>query len=221
VVRSASLARHCVTKVSTSGYFQLIRNLAAPISLAIVFSGSFALGSQSVEAKTSGNSSCRARDYSVPPPPPYTPTIVSSALSMTNAQAVTADADDAVMEKPVNPHGKYVFEAKASRNSSRRARDYFVPPPPPYTPSIVSLALNMTYAQTVTANADDAVVKKPVNLYSKYIFTRNKGDMPQVVQPNAYVSYNPAVEKRILKHIDDIDSEISSHEKEIGKLLNL
>jgi len=82
---------------------------------------------------------------------------------------------------------------------------------------MVPSALGMTNAQAVTADADDAVVEKPVNPYSKYIFTRNQGDMPQVVQPNPY----PGVETRILKHIDYIDSEISSHEKEIGKLLNL
>jgi hypothetical protein len=138
----------------------LIRDLAAVISLAVVFSGSFALSTQSVEAKISRNSSRRARNYFVPPPPPYTPSIVPSALGMTNAQAVTADADGAVVEKPVNP-------------------------------------------------------------YSKYILTRNQGDMPQAVQPNPYVSYDPSVEKKILKHVDDIDSEISSIEKEIGKLLNL
>jgi len=86
---------------------------------------------------------------------------------------------------------------------------------------MVPSALGMTNAQAVTAHADDAVVEKPVNSYSKYIFTRNQGDMPQVVQPNPYVSYDPGVETRILKHIDSIDSEISSIEKEIGKLLNL
>jgi hypothetical protein len=79
----------------------------------------------------------------------------------------------------------------------------------------------MTNAQAVTADAHDAVVKKPVNPYSKYIFTRNQGDMPQVVQPNPHVSYDPGVETRILKHIDSFDSEISSRQKEIGKLLNL
>jgi hypothetical protein len=86
---------------------------------------------------------------------------------------------------------------------------------------MVPSALGMTNAQAVTAEADDAVVEKPVNPYSKYIFTRNQGDVPQVVQPNPYVSSDPGVETRILKHIDDFDSEISSVEKEIGKLLNL
>ena len=79
----------------------------------------------------------------------------------------------------------------------------------------------MTNAQAVTADADNAAVKKPVNPYSKQIFTRNQGDMPQVVQPNPHVSYDPGVETRIQKHIDYFDSEISSIEKEIGKLLNL
>lgn len=144
--------------------------------------------------------------------------MVPSALGMTNAQAVTADAD--VVEKPVNPYGKYILEAKTSRSSFRRARNYFVPPPPPYTPSMVPSALGMTNAQAVTA--DDAVVERPVvNPYSKYIFTRNEGNRPQVVQPNPYVTYDPVVETRILKHIDYFDSEISSSEKEIGKLLNL
>lgn len=151
---------HCFTKASTSGYFHLSRNLAAIISLAVVFSGSFALSTQSVEAKT-------------------------------------------------------------SRNSSRRAGNYFVPPPPPYTPLLVPSALNMTNAQAVTANADNAVVEKQVNPYSKYIFTRNQGAMPQVVQANSHVNYDPAVETGVLKHIDEIDSEISSTQKEIGKLLNL
>ena len=138
----------------------MIRNLAALISLAVVFSGLFAQSTQSVEAKTSRNTSRIARNYFVPPPPPYTPSMVPSALGAMNAQAVTADADNAVVEKPVNP-------------------------------------------------------------YSKYIFTRKQGDMPQVVQANPDASYNRGAETRILKHIDDIDSEISSIEKEIGKLLNL
>jgi hypothetical protein len=86
---------------------------------------------------------------------------------------------------------------------------------------MVPSALGMTNAQAVTADADDAVVKKPVNPYSKHIFTRNQGDMPQVVQPNPHVSYDLGVETRIQKHIDYFDSEISSVEKEIGKLLNL
>jgi len=112
-------------------------------------------------------------------------------------------------------------EAKISRNSARISRNYFVPPPPPYTPSIVPSALGMTYAQVVTADADGSVVMKPVNPLSQYVSTRNQGDMPQVVRPNPYVSYDPVAETRILKHIDSFDSEISGIQKEIGQLLNL
>lgn len=187
----------------------MIRKLAALVSLAVAFSGSFALSTQSVEAKTSRASSPGAKNYLVPPPPPYMPTIVPAALGMWDAQAVTADADDAVVEN----------HAKTSRNGSRRAWNYFVPPPPPNTPSIVFSALGMRNGRAATV--DDAVVEKPVNSYSKYVFTRNQGDMPQVGRPNKYVSYYLGVEKKVLQQIDYFDSEISSHEKEIGKLLNL
>ncbi|MDR3614079.1 MAG: hypothetical protein P4L53_10945 [Candidatus Obscuribacterales bacterium] len=145
---------------STPGYVHLIRTLVALISFAVVFSGSFALSTQSVEAKT-------------------------------------------------------------LRNNSRRARDFFVPPPPPYVPSIGAWTLGMTNAQAVTADADDAVVKKPINPYSSYIFKRNQGDMSQVVQPNSHISYDPVAETRIQKHIESFDADISSVQKEIGKLLNL
>lgn len=189
-------------KRSTSGYFHLIKRLATLMSLAVVFGGSFALSTQSVEAKTSRGSSGRAKNILVPPPPPYIPTVSPSALGMWNAQAVTADADYAVVEN----------YARTSRNSSGRAKNILVPPPPPYTPLMVPSALGMSNAQA------DAVVENP---YSKYIFTHNLSDMPQVVQPNPYVSHYRSVQTRILKQIDSFDSEISSHEKEIGRLLNL
>lgn len=112
-------------------------------------------------------------------------------------------------------------EAKTSPNSSRRARNYLVPPPPPYIPLMVPSAMGMMNAQAVAAYANDAVLEQPVNHYSKYIYTRNQGDMPQVAQPNPYLGYNRGVETKILQDIDYFDSEISSHEKEIGKLLNL
>ncbi len=136
----------------------MIRNFAALISLTVVFSGSVALSTQPVEAKTSRSNSARPGNYFVPPPPPYTPSMVPSELG--NAQALTANADNAVGEKPVKPN-------------------------------------------------------------SKHILTLDQGDMPQVVQPNPQIGFDPVVETRILKHIDDIDSEIAGVQKEIGKLLNL
>jgi len=134
-----------------------------------------------------------------------------AALAMSDAQAIPADAGDAVIEQHV----------KTSRNNSRRARNYFVPPPPPNTPSIVVLsAMGMRNGRAATS--DDELAEKAVNsFYSKYSFTRNQGDIPQVVRPNPYVSYNLGVEKKVLKEIENFDSEISNHEKEIGKLLNL
>jgi hypothetical protein len=141
------------------------------------------------------------------------------SLGMTKAQVVTADADNDVVQK-VALSTKSV-EAKTSRNSSSRGRNYLVPPPPPYIPLMVPSAMAMMNTQAVAAYADNAVVDNPVNHYSKYIFTRNQGEMQQIAQPNPYVSYNRGVETKILKDIDSFDSEISSHEKEIGKLLNL
>lgn len=138
------------------------RNLAALIALAVVFSGACALSPQSVEAKTSRNIAGRARNYFVPPPPPYTPSIVTSALG-----------------------------------------------------------LGMTNAPGVTADVDHAFVETAVNSYNKYIFRHNEGDVPQVVPPNPYLSYDKVLETRVQKQVDDFDSEISSTQKEIGKLLDL
>lgn len=180
----------------------MIKKCVAFISLAVVFSGSFALNTQPAEAKASRSSllraTIRATNGLVPPPPPFIPTIVPSmvpsGLGITNAQALKAV--DAIVKK----------NAKTSRNSFHKTRNYFVPPPPPYQPSIIPSmdpsAVGMTNTQAVTA--DDANVKKPVNNKSKYIITHNQG-----------------VEKRILNQIDAFDAEISSHEKEICKLLNL
>ena len=191
-------ACHCFTKASTSRYFQLIKKCAAFISLTVVFSGSFALNTQPAEAKTSRNSllraTIRATNDLVPPPPPYIPTIVPSMVpaALSMMKAQAKAADDAVAKR----------QAKTSRNSFHKTRNYFVPPPPPYQPSIVLSAVGMTNPQAVSA--DDAVVKKPVNNKSNYILARNQ-----------------VIEKRILNQIDSFDNKISSHEKEICKLLNL
>ncbi len=68
----------------------------------------------------------------------------------------------------------------------------------------------MTNAQAVKAHADGAL--KPISSY---------GNIAKVVQQNSNVSYDPVVEKKVLKRIDYFDSQISSQEKEISKLLNL
>ncbi len=116
-------------------------------------------------------------------------------------------------------------EAKTSRKSSHTAKNYLVPPPPPYIPTLVPSAIGMTYVQAVTPDGSEAVVKQPVNPYSQYIYARDQRDMTQVVQPKANVSDSLLVEKKIQKQIqkqiDSFDSEISSVEKEIGNLLKL
>ena len=176
----------------------MIKKCAAIISLTVLFSGLLALNTQPAEAKASRSSllraTIRATNCLVPPPPPYIPTIVPSMVpsGLGMTNAQALSAIDAIVEK----------EAKTSRNSFHKTRNYFVPPPPPYQPSIILSAVGMTNPQAVSA--DDAVVKKPVNNKSNYILARNQ-----------------VIEKRILNQIDSFDTEISSHEKEICKLLNL
>ena len=192
------------------GTFILIRKLAPFIALAVAVSGSLAVSTESAEAKTSRTSSLKARNILVPPPPPYIPTIVPAALGMLPETQVTpADSpDSAIAEK----------EAKISRHSSHRARNYFVPPPPPYTPSILVSAMSTKNAGTATA--DIAMLDRSVNSYGNYL-ARNQGDIPQVGRSSLDVSRYLGIEKKAHKEIDQFDSQISNHEKEIGKLLNL
>jgi hypothetical protein len=73
--------------------------------------------------------------------------------------------------------------AKSKRHIASAGRGaYFVPPPPPYAPSI----LPESYAHVRTTDADAPVAevaeKPPENPYRKYIFTRDAGDMPRVVR---------------------------------------
>ncbi len=112
-------------------------------------------------------------------------------------------------------------EAKNSSKNTRRAGNYFVPPPPPYTPSLVPVALGMTYAPAAEADGDYEVVEVPVNPYTNYIVKRNKVGTPHVAQTSPHVSYDRTDEIKVQKSIEDIDSEISNIQKDIGKLLNL
>lgn len=160
MVRNIRLTRSALQKLRLWGDFVLGRNLAALISLAVAISGALALSTQSAEAKN-------------------------------------------------------------SRKKTRIAGNYFVPPPPPYTPSLVPVALGMTYAPAVGADGDYAAVEMPVKPYTNYIVKRNRVGTPPVVQPNPYLSYDRGVETKVQKSIEDIDSEISNIQKDIGKLLDL
>lgn len=122
-----------------------------------------------------------------------------------------------------------LVEAKNSAHIAHKNRNFLVPPPPPYTPSII------------TVPASDADVEKQVDLYRKYLMSsnsilrQNKDEIPQVGQPhlqvsqpnlqanqaNPYMTFDPKVEKKAQKQMDSFDSRISSKEKEISKLLNL
>lgn len=82
-------------------------------------------------------------------------------------------------------------QAKASTKRHTAARGaYFVPPPPPYQPSVLPEVRAGRVAMTnVQSEAAAVTVQKQENRYRKYVYTRNEADMPTVVQPNRYVSY--------------------------------
>lgn len=70
--------------------------------------------------------------------------------------------------------------------AGQMAGAYFVPPPPPYTPSILpEYGISSMLDAQIQGNAT-AKVESP---YSKYIYTRNPADAPQIVQPNKYITY--------------------------------
>jgi hypothetical protein len=74
--------------------------------------------------------------------------------------------------------------AKAKKASHRAGRgSYFVPPPPPYQPSILPEMSSAGESDSVAS-----VETKTVKPYSKYIYVRNQSDAPRVVQHNKYVT---------------------------------
>lgn len=86
--------------------------------------------------------------------------------------------------------------AKAKRSYSAGRGAYFVPPPPPYAPSV--LPENQGYHVTSdqqTEKTAEVAEKPPENPYKKYIYTREANDMPRVIKVGRthnsnVVSYN-------------------------------
>lgn len=72
--------------------------------------------------------------------------------------------------------------AKTKRHTTTGRGAYFVPPPPPYAPSI--LPESMAHVRTVekVEPTEEVAEKPPENPYKKYIFTRDAGDMPRVIK---------------------------------------
>jgi hypothetical protein len=72
--------------------------------------------------------------------------------------------------------------AKSKKHLASAGRGaYFVPPPPPYAPSI--LPENIVRGRATDSDEPKEVAEKPPeNPYKKYIFTRDAGDMPRVVR---------------------------------------
>ncbi len=77
--------------------------------------------------------------------------------------------------------------AKTKKTTQRAPRSYFVPPPPPYTPSILPDMRRM-YGNDVEADSDVDTVQTPQSRWSKYIYVRNGYSAPQSVSPNKYVT---------------------------------
>lgn len=73
--------------------------------------------------------------------------------------------------------------AKSKKHAATGRGAYFVPPPPPYAPSILpeTQSYNMGAVQQIEKTAEIAE-KPPENPYKKYIFTRDAGDMPRVIK---------------------------------------
>jgi|SRR5277367_4122724 len=78
---------------------------------------------------------------------------------------------------------------KATQTRHRKiayyGKNFLVPPPPPYTPSMLPELQYGHYSQSSQRN-ESAEDGSP---YSKYVYTRSGYEAPKPVQPNKYVTY--------------------------------
>jgi hypothetical protein len=79
--------------------------------------------------------------------------------------------------------------AKTKRTSTRSGHNYFVPPPPPYMPSILP-EMNRFSNTEVEADSDTDATgpQTPQSRWSKYIYVRNGYSSPQSSSPNKYIT---------------------------------
>jgi len=72
------------------------------------------------------------------------------------------------------------------RKIAYAGKHWFVPPPPPYTPTMLP---ELQYSQmTASPSPVKEESSEDQNPYSKYIYTRSGYDAPRRVQPNKYVT---------------------------------
>jgi len=85
-------------------------------------------------------------------------------------------------------HSSVKTAHRVTQNRHRKiayyGKNFLVPPPPPYTPSMLPELQYARYNQS-TQRAESA----DGSPYSKYIYTRSGYEPPKPVQPNKYVTY--------------------------------
>ena len=79
--------------------------------------------------------------------------------------------------------------ARTKTKNQRAPHSYFVPPPPPFVPSIMP-EMKRFYSNEVEADSDTGSgIQTPQSRWSKYIYVRNGYSAPQPVSTNKYVTY--------------------------------
>lgn len=79
-----------------------------------------------------------------------------------------------------------VVGAPQAEAKGKKRSNYFVPPPPAYTPSLTP---GLYYGGSKTADGTTSKAKTPEQKYQKYVYTREGYTAPKPTQPNPYVTY--------------------------------
>jgi hypothetical protein len=79
--------------------------------------------------------------------------------------------------------------AKTKKSGARASRNYFVPPPPPYMPSILPEMRRFSNTEVeADSDTDNSGPQTPQTRWSKYIYVRNGYSSPQSSSPNKYIT---------------------------------